>query len=96
MKSEIAVNRAAADALTVHDKIEDARVSGKSLGEAGKSLGLATKEVPAIDAEGLDKSGVAVDGLDDKADLLRAVFASDVGVDDPPMRPRTAASSGSK
>ena len=85
LKSEIAVDRAAGDALSLHDKIEDARVSGKSLSEAGKSFGLATKEIPAIDADGLDKSGAAVEGLDDKADLLRAAFASDVGVDDPPL-----------
>jgi peptidyl-prolyl cis-trans isomerase D len=85
LKSEIAVDRAAGDALTLHDKIEDARVSGKSLGEAAKSFGLATKEIPAIDGDGLDKSGAAVEGVDDKADLLRAAFASDVGVDDPPL-----------
>jgi peptidyl-prolyl cis-trans isomerase D len=85
LKSQIAIDRAAGDALSLHDKIEDARVSGKSLGEAAKSFGLATKEIPAIDADGLDKSAVAVEGLDDKADLLRAAFASDVGVDDPPL-----------
>jgi len=85
LKSGIAVDRAAGDALSVHDKIEDARVSGKSLSEAAKSLGLTAKEIPAIDSEGLDKSGAAVEGLEDKADLLRAAFASDVGVDDPPL-----------
>lgn len=85
LKSEIALDRAANDALTLHDKIEDARVSGKSLGEAAKPLGLDTREIPAIDANGLDKAGAAVEGLDDKADLLRAVFASDVGVDDQPL-----------
>ncbi|MGA2795137.1 MAG: peptidyl-prolyl cis-trans isomerase, partial [Roseiarcus sp.] len=85
LKSEIAVDRAAGDALTLHDKIEDARVSGKSLGEAAKSLGLDARAIPATDANGLDKSGAAVEGLDDKADLLRAIFASDVGVDDQPL-----------
>jgi peptidyl-prolyl cis-trans isomerase D len=85
LKSEIAVDRAAGDALALHDKIEDARVSGKSLGEAAKSLGLDARAIPATDANGLDKSGSAVEGLEDKADLLRAVFASDVGVDDQPL-----------
>jgi len=85
LKGEIAVDRAAGDALTLHDKIEDARVSGKSLGEAAKSLGLDARAIPATDANGLDKSGAAVEGLDDKADLLRAIFASDVGVDDQPL-----------
>jgi peptidyl-prolyl cis-trans isomerase D len=85
LKKEIATGRAADDALALHDKLEDARVSGKSLGEAAKSVGLDERAINAIDAEGLDKAGVAVDGLDDKANLLRAVFASDVGVDDPPL-----------
>lgn len=85
LKSEIAVDRAAGDALALHDKIEDARVSGKSLGEVAKSLGLDARAIPATDANGLDESGAAVEGLDDKANLLRAAFASDVGVDDPPL-----------
>jgi peptidyl-prolyl cis-trans isomerase D len=85
LKKEIATARAADDALALHDKLEDARVSGKSLGEAAKSVGLDERAIAAIDAEGLDKAGVPVEGLDDKANLLRAVFASDVGVDDPPL-----------
>jgi peptidyl-prolyl cis-trans isomerase D len=82
LKQEIAVDRAATDALTIHDKIEDARVSGKSLSEAAKSVGLEVRAIPAVDAGGLDKSGAEVGGLDEKAAVLRAVFASDVGVDD--------------
>ncbi|WP_158815105.1 SurA N-terminal domain-containing protein [Methylocapsa sp. S129] len=85
LKQEIAVERAANDALNVHDKIEDARVSGKSLGEAGKTVGVEERAIAAIDANGLDKNGVAVEGLDEKAALLHAIFASDVGVDDQPL-----------
>lgn len=85
LKKEIAVGRAANDAQTLHDKIEDARVSGKSLTEAAQSADLQARVISAIDASGLDKAGAAVEGLDDKAALLQAVFASDVGVDDPPL-----------
>jgi peptidyl-prolyl cis-trans isomerase D len=85
LKKEIAVGHAANEAQTLRDKIEDARVSGKSLSEAAQSVGLEARAIPAIDSAGLDKSGAAIDGLDDKAALLRAVFASDVGVDDPPV-----------
>jgi peptidyl-prolyl cis-trans isomerase D len=88
LKQQIAVDRAAADALTVHDKIEDARVSGKSLGEAAKAVGLDERAIAAIDASGLDKNGAPVEGLDEKAELLRAIFASDIGVDDPPLATR--------
>jgi peptidyl-prolyl cis-trans isomerase D len=85
LKKEIAVGRAASDALALHDKLEDARVSGKTLTEAAQSAGLEARAIPAIDAAGLDKAGAAVDGLEDKEALLRAVYASDVGVDDPPL-----------
>jgi peptidyl-prolyl cis-trans isomerase D len=81
LKKEIAQNRAAGDVQTVHDKIEDARVAGKSLSEAAAAVGLETRAIKAVDAKGLDPAGVAVD-LPEKALLLRSVFASDVGVDD--------------
>jgi peptidyl-prolyl cis-trans isomerase D len=84
VKKDIATRGAANDVTAIHDKIEDARVSGKSLGEAAKTVGLEVRNIPAVDAQGLDPSGAAVD-LPDKEALLRAVFASDIGVDDAPL-----------
>ena len=57
----------------MHDKIEDARVSGKSVGRSrqGRRAGGA-RTSPAVDAQGLDPNGAAVD-LPDKAALLPAV-----------------------
>ncbi len=81
LKKEIAADRAAGDVQTLHDKIEDARVAGKSLTEAARDLGLETRAIAAVDAQGLDPAGAAV-ALPEKALLLRSVFASDVGVDD--------------
>jgi peptidyl-prolyl cis-trans isomerase D len=81
VKKEIATNRAANDVQSIHDKIEDARVSGKSLVDAAKSVGLDARSIAAVDAQGLDPSGAAVD-LPEKTALLRAAFASDIGVDD--------------
>ncbi len=81
LKKEIAENRAVGDVQTLHDKIEDARVAGKSLSEAAAAVGLETRAINAVDAKGLDPAGVAVD-LPEKALLLSSVFASDVGVDD--------------
>ena len=80
IKQGIANSRAADQAQDFHDKIEDARVAGKTLPEAAKAVGLEAHEIPAVDAEGNDPSGNPV-ALPDKAELLRAVFASDVGVD---------------
>ena len=81
LKKEIAVERAAKDVLAMHDKIEEARVSGKSLDEAAKTVGMAARAVAGVDASGLDKAGARVADLPEKAQLLRAAFASDVGVD---------------
>jgi peptidyl-prolyl cis-trans isomerase D len=85
LKQEIAVDRAADDVAKAHDRIEDARVSGKSLGEAAKTVGLEARAIPAIDAAGIDAAGAPVEGLDAKTELMRAIFASDVGVDDQPV-----------
>ncbi len=89
LKKEIATDRAAEEALSIHDKIEDARTAGKTLTEAAKAAGLGVRAIPAVDSQGLDKNGGgAIADLVDKDALLRAVFASDIGVDDPPVSTR--------
>ena len=44
LKKEIAADRVAGQVQTIHDKIEDARVSGKSLAEAAKTVGLEARD----------------------------------------------------
>jgi len=85
IKRQISASRAGDKIQAIHDKIEDARVSGKSLSEAAKAAGLATQTVASVDAQGKDKSGKPVD-LPDKTDLLRSIFASDVGLDEAPLQ----------
>jgi peptidyl-prolyl cis-trans isomerase D len=85
LKKDIATRRAADQALSIHDKIEDARASGKTLTEAAKAAGLDVRAIAAIDARGMDKNGAAVPDIPDKKDVLRAIFASDIGVDDQPV-----------
>ena len=85
LKKEIAADRIGNQVQALHDKIEDARVSGKSLVEAAQSIGLETRSIPAVDAEGKDATGAAVSLPDDK-ELLSSVYASDVGVDDAPLQ----------
>jgi peptidyl-prolyl cis-trans isomerase D len=82
VKQEIAVDRAAKDVLALHDRIEDARVAGKSIDEAAKTDGLSARSIAGIEAGGLDKAGAPVPDLTEKDQLLRAAFASDIGVDD--------------
>jgi peptidyl-prolyl cis-trans isomerase D len=82
---EIAQERASKDLGKIHDAIEDARASGKSVADAAKAVGLPADTINAIDAQGNDKSGHAVPDLGDPAALVKAAFASDIGVDNDPV-----------
>ena len=76
------------DALgDVRNKVEDQRASGKTLTEAAQGAGLQTRAIDAVDATGHDKSGATVD-LPDRDAVLRAAFASDVGVDNDVIQSR--------
>ncbi len=65
----------------LHDKIEDQRASGKALADIARDLSLPLRQVAATDARGRDKAGALVLEMPEASDVLRAVFASDVGVD---------------
>ena len=84
IKQAIAATRAVDQVQSLHDKIEDARGNGKSVAEAGKSLGLTATAYSGIDREGRDAAGAKVDVVE-KDLVLPAVFASDIGVDDEPL-----------
>ncbi|HZM08543.1 MAG TPA: peptidyl-prolyl cis-trans isomerase, partial [Methylocella sp.] len=86
LKREIALQRAQKDIDRLHDAIEDQRTAGKSLVEAAKSVGLEPKVITAIDTTGNDPQGVPVKDLVDSTPLLKAAFASDVGVDNVTLR----------
>ncbi|MBY6241464.1 peptidylprolyl isomerase [Methylosinus sp. Sm6] len=81
LRGEIARERAAPQVRKVHDAIEDQRTGGKALAEAAESAGLEVVTVEATDAGGRDKSGQEIPGVFGSEDLLKAAFASDVGVD---------------
>lgn len=81
LRREIAQQRAAPSVRTLHDSIEDQRTGGKTLAEAAKSAGLDVATIEAADSTGLDPAGKEIAGLFGSEDLLKAIFASDVGVD---------------
>ncbi|MBO0734239.1 MAG: SurA N-terminal domain-containing protein [Methylocapsa sp.] len=86
IKEEIAQKRAESEIGKLHDAIEDQRTSGKSLTEAAQSVGLEPRAIPAIDSAGNDLQGAPVKDLEDGTALLKAAFASDVGVDNDTLR----------
>ncbi len=67
-------------ALEMHDKAEDARAGGQSLDEIAKALKLKEIVTPYVSAAGKDEKGKLVK-LPVAAELLKAAFESDVGVD---------------
>lgn len=85
LKRELASARASAAVKASRDKVEDARSSGKTLSEAAAAAGLQARTIDAIDAAGDDGDGKPVEGLAERAALLKAAFASDVGIDNDPL-----------
>jgi peptidyl-prolyl cis-trans isomerase D len=85
IRQELARSRAGAEIESIHDAIEDMRAEARPLADIAKDKGLALVQVPAVDAAGKDKAGNAVN-LPDAQALLRAAFASDIGVDNEPLR----------
>ncbi len=80
LKAEIAAQRAGPEVRRLHDAVEDQRAAGKPLAEAATAAGLQTRVVDAIDDAGRGKDGKAIE-VPAGADLLKAAFASDIGVD---------------
>ena len=81
VKRQISASRAGDKIEALRDRIEDARVSGKSIADAAKEAGLAAQTIAAVDAQGRDPKGAPV-SAPDAPELLRAAFASDVGLDE--------------
>jgi peptidyl-prolyl cis-trans isomerase D len=85
IKTQLA-NAQARDAIQkLHDKIEDQRAAGKNLTDAAQTVGL-TPQIAVTDAAGAGKgeagqAGAPIPALAGDRDLLKAIFASDVGVD---------------
>ncbi|QXX73942.1 peptidylprolyl isomerase [Methylovirgula sp. HY1] len=84
LRQELLLIHAHQEINKIHDKIEDQRDAGKTLAEAAKSVGLTVRTVE-LDSEGYNKSGQPLTDLPDLEALVKAVFASDVGVDNAPL-----------
>lgn len=81
IRQELALQKAGDAVRDLRDRIEDQRAAGRPLAEAAKSVGLTPRVIDALDMAGRDAKGAPVAGLPEPERLLRAVFASDVGVD---------------
>ena len=89
LRRELAQRKVSADEVRkIRDAVEDQRASGKTLKEAAAAAGIVTRDVDFVDEMGHDKSGAPVADLPGGPDLLKALFASDKGVDNEPVATR--------
>jgi peptidyl-prolyl cis-trans isomerase D len=88
LRQEIATERAQGQIERIHDEIEDLRAGAKPLADIAKEKGLALVQAPAVDANGLDKAGNPAD-IPAKDAVVKAAFASDIGVDNEALRTGT-------
>ncbi|OYU50101.1 MAG: hypothetical protein CFE31_00615 [Rhizobiales bacterium PAR1] len=75
----------------VTKKIEEQRIAGKSLAEAAVAAGVPTVAIAAVDRQGNDGTGNRV-ALPGGADVINALFASDIGLDNEPLQQRDGGS----
>lgn len=85
IRQEIARERAQSQIEKIHDEIEDLRAGAKPLADIAKEKGLTLVQVPAMDAQGLDKAGNPV-SVPERNVIAKAAFASDIGVDNEALR----------
>ncbi len=85
LRRELGAERAKADILKLYDKIEDARIDGKTLTEAAENLKLSPRTIEAIDRSGRDPSGMPI-AVPDPQRLLPAAFAAEVGAERDPVQ----------
>ncbi|MDH7794822.1 MULTISPECIES: SurA N-terminal domain-containing protein [unclassified Beijerinckia] len=81
VRNQLAITRARDEVLSLRDKIEDERTAGKSITDAAQALKLKALTFDSVDASGRSHDGQQVADIPEREQLLRAVFASDIGMD---------------
>jgi peptidyl-prolyl cis-trans isomerase D len=84
LRSDLALERVKSQIQDLHDKIEDDRAGGATIEDAAAKLKLPVMTYN-VDSSGRDPDGRPVVVMAHAADVVRAAFASDVGVDNDPI-----------
>ena len=84
LRSDIALERAKSQVRNLHDKVEDDRAGGSTIEEAAAKLKLPVSTYE-VDRSGRDRDGKSLLNIPHGADVVKAAFASDVGVDNDPI-----------
>lgn len=81
IRKQLALGEANRILMDVHDSYEDARAGGATLQEAADKLKLKVVTVDAIDRAGQRPDGSVVADLPESAELIRAVFDAEAGIE---------------
>lgn len=84
LEEKILKDRGQSAILDLHDRIEDERGAGTQLSEVADKFKLTYQVFDQVDHQGKTPDGTAAD-LPQKTDLLNAVFATEVGVENDPL-----------
>jgi peptidyl-prolyl cis-trans isomerase D len=85
LSKDLALSNAADEIMGIHDKFEDARVSGASMQEAASQTNLKLVVLDAVDARGNDAEGEAIAGIPEAKTLLSEAFKAEVGAETLPV-----------
>jgi peptidyl-prolyl cis-trans isomerase D len=86
LTKRLQAERALDEIQSIYDAVEDARAAQTRFEDIAKAQGIPFVVVPAVSATGLGPDGKEVE-LPGKADVLKAAFASDVGVENDALAP---------
>lgn len=85
LRQEVALANAGNEITAIHDKFEDARISGATLQDAATESNLKAISIPAVDARGNDAQGERIADLPQPQELLAEVFKAEPGGDTLPI-----------
>src|SRR5690606_29177446 len=86
IRQQLAEERARAEILDMHDKIEDERASGQRLDEIATKLNLPLRTIEAIDRSGRGPDRAAIADVPGGTELVNNLFVTDVGVENDPIQ----------
>ena len=93
LRQDLAARSARERIQDLYDQIEDERAGGATLAEVAATVGLPYRAVEAVARDGTAPDGTPVPDLPAQEQLLTEAFASDVGVENSPIRNAGADSS---
>ena len=87
LTKRLQAERALDEIQSIYDAVEDARAAQTKFEDIAKAQGIPFAIIPAVSAAGLDPTGKEAD-VPGKQDVLKAAFASDVGVENDALTPQ--------